>query len=54
MAVSDASAVLTLDNNGQNLRRWETAFRLYAQANGFDTLLKGEWTEPDVLTYYRP
>ena len=50
MAVSDASAVPALDKTGSNLWKWEAAYLLYAQANGYDGLLTGSWTEPDVHT----
>jgi hypothetical protein len=49
MAVSDASAVPALDKTGSNLWKWEAAYLLYAQANGYDGLLTGSWIEPDVL-----
>jgi hypothetical protein len=41
MAVSDASAVPVLDKTGSNLWKWEAAYLLYTQANGYDGLLTG-------------
>jgi hypothetical protein len=49
MAVTDSSAVPQLSKDGSNLWRWENAFKLYAQANAYDQLLKGTWERPIVV-----
>jgi hypothetical protein len=49
MAVTDSSAVPQLSKDGSNLWRWENAFKLYAQANAYDQLLKGTWECPIVV-----
>ncbi|KAF1937823.1 hypothetical protein EJ02DRAFT_329970, partial [Clathrospora elynae] len=40
---TDISAVPQLSKDGSNLWRWENAFKLYAQANAFDQILRGIW-----------
>ncbi|KAF1939578.1 hypothetical protein EJ02DRAFT_352000 [Clathrospora elynae] len=39
----DSSVVPKLAKDGANSYQWETAFKLYAQAHGYDSILNGTW-----------